>query len=206
MTKTLTYSAFAAASLLVMLLFVSAKTYSHLAVAAVLYPILIFLAFKIFPRSSGQPKITVHSPPKLNQGRGETFKPKTESADVADIDRRIFIKLIGATGISFFLFSLLGRRVEDFFFGRTAQSGINPTVSGDQPGSANTSPTDGYKISEIDEGPVTYYGFIDQTGAWLIMREGRDGTSFRYAKGSSDFPANWQNRENLGYDYFYNLP
>lgn len=206
MIKTLTNSAFVVASLIVILVFVTSKTYSQLAIAVILYPALIFLAFMIFPRKSlKSPKITIQTPLKLNQDRVENSKSKTETAYIADIDKRAFIKLIGATGISFFLFSMFGQRIENLIFGTNGQSGINPTGSGNQVGPAGVSPTDGYKISEIDEGPISYYGFIDKAGAWLIMREGTDGSSFRYAKGSSDFPGSWANRENLGYDYFYNL-
>lgn len=205
MTKTLTYSALAVASLLVIVIFVTAKTYSELVIPIILYPILIFIAFMIFPRNSlKQPKITLHSPPKLDQDRGKTQQPQ-ESASVADSDRRAFIKLIGALGASFFLFSLLGRRTENFFFGRNEQIGINQTGSGGQLSLAGPSPTDSYKISEIDEGLVTYYGFINKDGAWLIMRQDSNENNFRYAKGSSDFPGNWKSRENLRYDYFYNL-
>lgn len=206
MTKKLTYSGFVLASLLVVLVFVTAKSYSQLAFAAVLYPPLILSALNIFPRNpTRQPKITIQPPPGLENDRSKTPKQKLEPTFVADIDKRAFIKLIGATGVSFFLFSLLGRRAESFFFGRTGQFGINQTGSSDQTGLAGPSPTDGYKISEIDEGIITYYGFINKEGAWLIMREDSDTSNFRYVKGNSDFPGNWSNRENLKYDYFYNL-
>ena len=116
--------------------------------------------------------------------------------EVADIDKRAFLKLIGATGISFFLFSLLGRRVEVPFFGRAVESGTNP-VEGQ--------PTDGYKISEIDDNTITYYGFTNKDGAWLIMREDTEASSFRYVKGDLEFSGNWSNRENLKYDYFHEV-
>lgn len=208
MTKTLTYLGLVIASLLVILAFVTAKTYFQLAVAVILYPTLIFLFFMIFPRKSWKlAKSTIPKQPKLNLAPVETPEPDKDSVYVADIDRRTFIKIIWATGISFLLFSLLGRRVESLFFGRgLGQQGINPTRSDEQFGQAGASPTDGYKISEIDEGTtVNYYGFVNKDGAWLIMKEAVNESSFRYAKGSSDFPGNWKNRENLRYDYFYNL-
>lgn len=207
MTKALTYSSFAVASLLIILGFVTAKTYSQLAAAAIFYPALIFIAFKIFPHKGWRmPKITTQAPLKLNHGMGsQTSRPKNEPVFVADIDRRAFIKLIGATGISVFIFSMLSRIVESNIFGKAISSGINQG-SGGQIGPATASPTDGYKISEIDEGSVTYYGFTNHDGSWLIMREEADGGSFRYAKGSSNFPDSWVNRQNLKYDYFYNLP
>lgn len=200
MTKTLTKSAFVTASLVVILVFVTSKTYPQLIVAGALYTTLVFLAFMIFPR-----KAKVHLPPKLNHSGVEKSKPKTEAVDVADIDRRTFIKLIGATGVSFFLFSILGSRVEALLFGRSPQFGTSPIGSGGQFPQPGASPTDGYKIAEIDEGPVTYYGFTNQVGAWIIMREEAEGSSFRYAKGNSDFPNNWDDRKDQNYDYFFNL-
>ncbi|MCR4279158.1 MAG: hypothetical protein NUV69_00945 [Candidatus Curtissbacteria bacterium] len=210
MTKTLTYLLLVIAGLLIIFGFVTATTYSQLAVAIVIYPTLIFLVFKLFPRTVlVQPNIAVQLPPtKLSHDKSETPNPNKEIAYISDIDKRAFIKLIGATGISFFLFSLLGRRVESLIFGTAGQSMINPprVTDGNQSGLASASPTDGYKISEImEEGLVTYYGFINYTGAWLIMREDSSNNNFRYAKGDSDLPGNWKNRENLRYDYYYNL-
>lgn len=206
MTKTITNFAFAVASLVVILVFVTSKTYPQLAIAIALYPILVFVGFMIFPRKDqASPKITTYKQPKLEQVKIENSIPKAETAYVADINKRTFLKLIGATGISFFIFSMFGRGIENLVFGRNGQSGLNPTGVGDQFGASNVSPTDGYKISEIDEGNVSYYGFTNKDGAWLVMQEGTDGNSFRYAKGSSNFPDNWNNRENLNYDYFYNL-
>lgn len=206
MTKTLTNSAFVLASLIVVLVFVTSKTYPQLIFAVALYPFLVFLAFMIFPRSGRQsPRITAPVQSKLSSVRVENSKPKTEPTYVSDIDKRTFIKLIGATGISFFLFSMFGRGIENLLFGRNGQYPINPAGSGDQFGRASDPLTDGYKISEIDEGDISYYGFTNKDGAWLIMKEVEDGNTFRYAKGDSDFPGNWANREKLTYDYYYNV-
>ena len=99
--------------------------------------------------------------------------------------------------------SIFGRKIDSLFFGRNGQTVINadPIGNSNQFGTVSAS-ADGYKISEVDEGSISYYGFINNQGAWLIMREEIDGGSFRYAKGSSDFPGNWASRENLRYDYF----
>ncbi len=67
------------------------------------------------------------------------------------------------------------------------------------------SPTDGYTISEIDDGIIAYYGFMGQKGAWFIMRQDANDGSFRYAKGDIDFPINWEDRTNLTYDYYANV-
>lgn len=207
MTKNLTYFTFVIASAIIILIFVTARTYSQLASAVVLYPALIFIALKIFPAFNWRsPKIAILPPLKFKP-EPQTATLKTHPAYIADIDRRTFIKLIGATGISFLLFQPLGRRIEDLILGKTGGSGITPlpTNNGDQFGLAGPSPTAGYKIAEINEGALTYYGFINKDGAWLIMRQDTNENSFRYAKGNSNFPASWQNRENLRYDYYYNL-
>lgn len=207
MTKNLTYFSFVIASGVIILIFITATTYSQLASAVILYPALIFIALKIFPRIDwGSPKILTPPPPKFKH-EPQTATLKAQPAYIADVDKRFFIKFIGAAGISFFLFSLLGRRVEDLILGRTGGSGINslPSTSSNQFGLDGPSPTNGYKISEISEGPITYYGYINQDGAWIIMRQDTNENSFRYQKGSSNFPASWQNRENLKYDYFYKL-
>lgn len=206
MTKILTYSSFAAAIFIVFMIFLTAQTYPQLAAAAILYPVLIYLGFMLFPRNgSKSAKITMLSPQNLSQGKSESPESKKETTYIADIDKRVFLKLIGATGVSFFLISIFGRRFESLIFGRTMQPGIIPLGTGEQAGQAGASPTEGYRISDIDEGPITYYGFINNSGSWLIMREATDGNSFRYSKGTSDFKSNWANRENLKYDYFHNL-
>ncbi len=208
MTKTLTYPALALASVMVIVVFATAETYLQLATAVVLYPALVFLAFMVFPRKSLKPIIRIQSPPKPAPD-GNIPNPKEEGipAYVADIDRRTFIKLIGATGISFFLVSLLGRQVENLIFSRSAQSQSNALGNGDQGNPSSSPPADGYNISEIDdEGTIVYYGAINKAGAWQITREDINENSFRYAKGGSDFPNHWANRENLKYDYYHKLP
>lgn len=208
MSKTLTYSSLVLASLIVCLIFVTAKTYPQLLSGIVLYPVLITASLGVFPRGTRQPIITANKPQQLNQQILETSKPQLETTYISDIDKRAFIKLIGATGISFFLFSLFGKSFENLLFNKIGQPQFSTNSllgNNNQPVVANTSSNEGYHIAEIDEGTTTYYGFTNKQGAWQIMREDPDGNSFRYAKGGSNFPGNWANRENLNYDYFYNL-
>lgn len=192
MSKTITYPSFVIASLLVVLVFVTSTTYTQLAVAVLVYPALVYFALKVFPRKM---RVRLKEPKVANQPVRETKKAE---AIVVDLDKRAFLKLIGATGITFFLFSLLGRRVENSLFGRVLESGgiTSPPQS---------SPTAGYRISEIDDNVVSYYGFINNQGGWFIMKEDPDSGTFRYAKGESDFPGSWLSRERLEYDYFHNL-
>lgn len=202
MRKALTYSSLVATGVLVVLAFVTAKTYTQLGVAVILYPMLAYFVHKLFIiKDLKAPLLTVQLPPakKVEQ---DAAKAKKGEAVVLDIDRRAFLKLIGATGLSFFLFSLLGRRVESLFLDRAPLFGT-PPPDGISPEQA--SPTAGYKIAEIADGEVAYYGFTNNSGAWLIMREETETGSFRYAKGDSNFLAKWANREQLNYDYFHNL-
>jgi len=126
---------------------------------------------------------------------------------ISDIDKRAFLKIIGATGISFFLFSLLNRRTGTQFFGGSAGPGISLLTdgSGKKIDPSERQPLDGYVISEIDEGFTAYYGFTNNYAAWYIMKEDPDAGSFRYIKGEADFSSNWVSRENLDYDYFHNI-
>lgn len=49
-------------------------------------------------------------------------------------------------------------------------------------------------------GGYNYYGFVNQKGAWAIMRESVDTTEYRYAVASADFDTNWTNRASLTYE------
>lgn len=183
--------------------FITAKSYTQLGVAIILYPLLAFFAYKAFKNSIWKPSLK--KPQAAMQhaavsARIEDFKK--ESVSVTDIDKRLFLKVIGATGVSFFLMSLFGRRAENFLFGQNQAA--QPAPAG-KTATASPSPTEGYTISEIDEGTVGYFGFINKEGGWFIMKRDTDSGSFRYAKGKSDFPGNWKNRENLKYDYFHNV-
>lgn len=63
----------------------------------------------------------------------------------------------------------------------------------------------GYAISEIDDaGDPSYYGYVDKDANWYIMQENVAAKTYRYAKGTTGYPANWTGRAALVYDYFYN--
>lgn len=203
MRKVLTYLGFIIASLIIILVFVTAQTYTQLVVAIVLYIPFAYFTLRIFPRKNWKAKVASIELPTKSAPKRET---KEESVEIADIDKRAFLKLVGATGLSFFVFSLLGQGVQSLLFGRALGPGISTPESIPAGGtSAQALPMEGYKISEIDEGSITYYGFINKDGGWLIMKEDMDTSSFRYAKGDLNFPASWAKRENLKYDYFYKL-
>lgn len=210
MRKILIFILFIIATLVVFGMFISATTYIQLAVAVVTYPLLVYVAFAVFPRKNfihASPTTTAPQHPQVAK-KAESIK--TDSIGITDIDKRVFLKLIGATGISLFLFSLISRRTEGSFF----QSIRSPASSGrlaleDLQGNkvnpAQSHPTDGYNIAEIDDNSITFYGFTNKDGAWYVMREELDTGSFRYTRGDSNFPANWTNREKLKYDYYSNV-
>ncbi|OGE15295.1 hypothetical protein A3F00_02110 [Candidatus Daviesbacteria bacterium RIFCSPHIGHO2_12_FULL_37_11] len=195
----LTYFGFAIACLVVIVTFITATTYTQLAIASLLYPPLIFFAYKVLPFKNWR---HASKKPATN-----VTPPKKETAGVSDIDKRTFLKLVGATGLSFFLISIFGRRIEALFFGQNIVQ--VPASIGNPPGGKTsaeaTSPTDAYNISEIDDGIVGYYGFINKDGGWFIMKEDANTGTFRYSKGEANFPGNWEKRENLNYDYFHNV-
>jgi hypothetical protein len=160
MRKALTYSSFAITSLLVILAFITATTYTQLGIAVVLYPFLAFFAYKLFIVKTQKLPAVSYQPPAVKSE--EKTEAKSDNVSVADFDKRAFLKLIGATGISFFLFSLLNRRVGNQLFGGSDLPGISTLtdVSGNKIDPSERQLLDGYIISEIDEGYVAYYGFI----------------------------------------------
>lgn len=205
----LNYIFFGIACLVVVITFITATSFIQLAVASLLYPALIFFAYKVFPlRTMWSPaaKPAAHAEPRATP-QLKADEEKRHSVGITDIEKRAFLKLIGATGLSFFLISIFGRRLEALLFGQNiVQAPTRYQQHGQSDDAVASSPTEGYNISEIDNGIVGYYGFTNKDGGWLIMKEDTKSGSFRYAKGESNFVANWSNRENLKYDYFHNLP
>lgn len=129
------------------------------------------------------------------------------SSQVKDLDRRMFLKLIGSAGITAFLFSIFTDKSHAAFFG--SMPGPGTIAIKDSNGTvidpSEKQPTDGYNISQVDDGiTASYYGFVHRTGAWYIQKEDATG-NYRYTKGPSDFATNWTNRTSLTYDYFDNI-
>lgn len=132
---------------------------------------------------------------------------------VSDRDRRLFLKLIGSTGLSLFFMSLVSKEAQATFFG--SMPGPGTVALKDSTGTAIDpaikQPTDGYKISQLDDSSSNtylYFGFVDKNGSWYIQRETISGVNsgdYRYYKGSTDFAANWGNRSSLAYDDFEDI-
>lgn len=124
-----------------------------------------------------------------------------------DFDRRAFLKLIGSAGAGMFLFTLFTGKAEAAFFGSAPGPGTMSLkdTTGVKIDPAIKQPTDGYKITDVDDaGSPAYYGFVDKTGAWFIQKEDSSG-AYRYTKGASSYTTNWTARAGLIYDYFDNI-
>ena len=203
MTKTLiAYPGLILGFVLMITLFVTTTSYTQLGIAILLYLPLAFFAYKILPLRKNPAVIKPAIAPPFEEIKEQTEDIKETKHVISDIDKRSFLKLIGATGISFFLVSIFGRRVESLLFGgQTTGNAQFPTTTS----SPAPSPTDGYSISEVEDNLVSYYGFINKEGGWFIMKGDDDTGSFRYAKGESNFPDNWKKRHNLKYNYFYEV-
>lgn len=189
--KLLAYYSFIVTSLFTFSGFAASRNYYDLALAYIFTPVFAYFFSLVLPKRKHAIVIT----------------PQPVDTAKMDRDRRAFIKLIGTAGTALFLFSVFGiKKAEAAFFGSVPGPG---TVSlkdslGAKIDPAEKHPTDGYRITELDDaGAYTYAGYLYKTGAWFILRD--DETSYRYAKGSSNFTTNWTNRASLTYDYYDNV-
>lgn len=217
MRKILILTCFIIATFVVFGMFISATTYIQLAVAVVTYPLLVYVAFVVFPRknfSHALPATAAALQPPLVAQKAESAK--TADIGITDIDKRVFLKLIGGAGLSFFLLSIISRKTESLFSrGIQSPAAVSGKLAledlgGNKINPAQGHPTDGYSIAEIDDSLTSFYGFINKYGAWYVMRKDPDTdsfryTTFRYTRGDSNFSSNWTNREKLKYDYFSNV-
>jgi len=196
------YTGFVAASLADASIFITTTTNIQLVVAILLYLPLTYFAFKLFPRKTRFERSSVPEDSPIEHAPSEQHN--VENVEIFDIDKRAFLKIIGATGLSFFISSLFSKRFGALIPGGAGQTG--PTSIKDSTGStinpAKHHPTDNYKISEVDYGINTFYGLIDGGEGWFIMKEDMNAGTYRYLKGNTNFHDNWNNRENLKYDYF----
>lgn len=209
MTKALTnnYLTFAVACLVVIAAFITATNFIQLALAVLLYPILMFFAYKMYTAKQKPVSEKVLTTEENIQTEAGTKKP-AERIVISDIDKRVFLKLIGSAGIFIFLFSLFNKKAENMFYKSLPDSGKAYFDKKEPPSGkagAVTQPTDEYGISEVDNGETSYYGYTKLGGAWYIMKVDNATSSFRYVKGDKNFPASWKDRQKLKYDYFGNV-
>lgn len=194
MYKYITFPTFAFAFIGTALIFVTSTSYWQLGTAMLIYAVLSYLVLKVFPRGSKSTHVEISYTDKAHQT--EVLEKETE--DVIDVNKRAFLKLIGAAGLSFFIFSIFSRKAQIPFLAKMQDS--EPTTL-----PAPKNPMDGYQVAEIDDSDVSYYGFTNKDGNWIIMREDTEASSFRYVKGAEAFPDNWSNRVKLNYEYFHNV-
>jgi hypothetical protein len=211
MRKILIYYSFIIVSIMVVAGFLTATSVSQLVVATLFFPLFAYFAVRVFPRKAkaihlpeNAIAIPISTKPEEKQDK-EVIKLKKEGVD---IDRRAFLKLIGSAGLSVFFFSMFTKRAEAAFFGSVPGPGTVSVknIAGDKIDPAEKQPTDGYKISRLDDSTPAYYGFTNKDGAWFIMKELADG-SYLYRKGNSGFTTAWGLRGDIGstYDEYENV-
>jgi len=203
MKKLLIYYNFIIISLMVIVGFISSTSYAQLITAGLFFPLFIYFGLKVFPRRNRAIHLPSEAAIQAVAVKGTVLKEDQNIQELkkegVDIDRRMFLKLIGSAGASVFLFSLFTKKAEAAFFGSVPGPGVISIKdsTGVKIDPAVKHPTDGYKISRLDDSSPAYYGFTNKVGAWFIMKEAANG-SYTYAVGSTDFGINWGNRANGG--------
>ncbi len=219
-SKLFLYYSFVIVTLVVITGFLGVKTYAEFISALIFAPLSLFFGIKILPSKRKvlilpelipppEQKLLHHKVDKTEKVEAEKqideLEEITESKERFDKNRRVFIKLIGSAGISLFVFSLFTKKAQAAFFGSVPGPGTvalkDSTGAAIDP--AEKHPTDGYKISEVDDSSPAYYGFTNKTGAWFIMKE--TSGVYRYISGASSFSTNWTGRAALTYDYYHNV-
>lgn len=222
MKKFAIYYSFVLVSIMTLLSFLKAQTGAEIISAAVFFPLFVYFFELIAPKREKAIVITfpnkdsVVSPEMTKkQSKKAAKSKKIEDGEVVendvDNDRRVFLKIIASAGAGLFMMSIFTKKTHAAFFGSVPGPG---TISvKDSTGAvidpAIKTPTDGYKITEVDDAGVpAYYGFVNKDGAWFIMKEDSTATpNYSYVKGTGGvgdtFPAKWLLRGTaLGYDYF----
>lgn len=175
-------------------------------------PLIIFFGMTTFKKDGSVGQTTLHL--EIDKSSRKKHKEpvlsmvKTDlphTADLIDSDKRAFLKMVGATGISLLLYTLFQKKGPISLM--NAQSGPTPLTdsTGKPINPREKLPTDGYHIAQMDNGLISYYGFTNNEGGWYIIKEDSETGAFRYAKGDADFAVAWEKREEQGYDYFNNV-
>jgi len=193
------YYCFIMTTTLVVTSLLAVETVAQMISVLIFSPLVVYFFWLVWPRRNLAHVFT------------HVSSARTQAAPVPnahlDADRRDFLKLIGTAGVSIFLYNLLLRRnTNPLFASSTDQTGplALKNAQGDVINPAEKSPTQGYYISQIDDSPIAYFGFINNLGQWFIMRQDTDN-SYRYVRGDKDFTTAWSNRAKLTYDFFHNV-
>lgn len=192
--------------------FLRAESYAQLISAMLFFPFAVYFSLLVLPKR--QQTFVISPVPASSKPIHRKKVPQDSKKDIDkteavqavtefDANRRTFLKLIGSAGIAAVLFSFLTPKTHAAFFGSVPGPGTVALKdsTGAQVDPAISTPTDGYKISDIDSSSPAYYGFIDKTGRWFIMKEGASG-DYRYVKGTSSYSTNWTGRAALSYNTF----
>ena len=214
--KILLFYSFLIVSLMTISGFKGAESLSQLTSVLFFLPITVYFWMQALPRRKKKIKlphellsiipgteITSEKEPIQKLKKIEDEYPPEKFGKNFDLDRRMFLKLIGSAGISVFMLAIFTRKAQAAFFGSVPGPGTVAlkNTSGVQIDPAQYHPTDGYKINQLDDSSPAYYGFTEKGGAWFIMKEDSSG-NYRYTKGTSAFSTNWTNRASLTYDYY----
>lgn len=218
--KLLLYYSFILITIMSIMGFVGTSSIPQLISAILFLPIAIYFWLLVLPKRNK--KLIIPLPnnainvvdarkEKITEGKVEKLEEeiilKKKLGKGFDLDRRMFLKLIGSTGLMVFMFSIFSKKAEGAFFGSVPGPGTVALkdTTGTPIDPAIKTPTDGYKITQVDDSDPTYsyYGFVDKNGRWFIMREGNG--AYRYTKGDSDFEGNWEDNKVspiIPYNYF----
>jgi len=213
MKKLLIYYNFIVVTLMIIAGFFGTSNLAQLASAALFFPLSAYFLFLVLPNKNKAivfPELKKVEKTKKEKSKTEILKAEKIEDDPdkkrMDANRRAFVKLIGSAGMTVFLFSIFTKKAQGAFFGSVPGPGtialkdstdtvIDPAIK---------LPTDGYKISEIDDSSPAYYGFVNKDGEWFIMKESSAGQYKYYKKTGSDndFTTDWPSRAGFSYQYF----
>ncbi|MBI4099374.1 hypothetical protein HY440_00025 [Candidatus Microgenomates bacterium] len=191
--------------------FIAARSVPQFVSAALFAPLALYFWQLILPRRSRQFPVTelgfeiLEVVPQRPARLKKVPQPEEKTGRHFDMDRRMFLKLIGSAGLTLFMFSVFTKKAEAAFFGSVPGPGTVALkdTTGALVDPAIKQPTDGYKITEIDDSTPAYYGFVNKDGAWFIMKEDSTATPYySYTKGDTSFSTNWTGRAGLTYGYF----
>ena len=195
------YYCFILTTTVVSLSFLSSRNVPQVVSSLIFSPMALYFLLLVWPRRKEALLLSEGGRTANKQPR---FKSLLAPAITLDVDRRNFLKLIGSAGILAVILGLFSRRSGVPRFWGNVDSFESVTLkdtSGNVINPAESSPTEGYNISQIDDSVPAHFGFINKDGAWFIMKECEDG-AFLYAKGEKDFATNWENRAKLKYNFF----
>ncbi len=187
----------------------SAKNIEQLLSSFIYLPLVFYFGTQLLSK-----KITTNAkitPQTKSSSTKQIITPTTiieeGNFQIADNDKRLFLKLVGSAGFSLLFMALFTKKAQASFFGSVPGPGIVSlkNSAGTKIDPAEAHPTDGYEVTEIDDvSSPSYYGFLKNNGAWYIMKEEASG-AYRYTKGTTSFSTNWTNRASLTYDYFNSI-